>query len=606
MKGQRESLATILVVDDDRSNLDLILGILTDYDVIPSTSGEDALDVLRSDQVDLVIMDIVMPGKDGFQTCREMKSDPLTAELPVIFITAEDSEESIEHAYAAGGYDYISKPIHAVELLARVNTQLQLSHQYRELQQQNKAIDQARKALALSEERYRLAMDAVTHGLWDWNIQTGEVYFSPAWKRILGERELGESYETWSSRIHPDDRKRVLGSLEEHLLNPRSEWAQEHRLKHANGSWSWVLGTGRVVEMNAAGRPTRMVGTMIDIGERKCHQALLELRHQLSEMVYTDTVEHLVQTALTSAEQLTGSQVSFCLFLEDKDAVALQIWSPATLNDPAHTDHSAKHEPINRAGIWADAVRQARTVIHNDYPNAASANGTPACHIPLRRDLITPVIREGHVTAVMGLGNKTRPYEDTDIEIADQIAEMAQDMVIRKRMEQRIERMAFYDSLTGLPNRALMEDRLHQAIAASQRSGHSLAVCLFDLDGFKPVNDQFGHHAGDQLLIALAKRLNTILRDGDTFARLGGDEFILLLNELATTEDAIAIVERTLRTIEQPFQLQGEDVRISASFGVTIYPTDQADEGTLLRHADQAMYEAKDAGKNTYRIYRPK
>jgi diguanylate cyclase (GGDEF)-like protein/PAS domain S-box-containing protein len=171
--------------------------------------------------------------------------------------------------------------------------------------------------------------------------------------------------------------------------------------------------------------------------------------------------------------------------------------------------------------------------------------------------------------------------------------------------QQKLERMAYHDALTQLPNRTLFSDRLQQALAQIDRSGDLLAVCYFDLDGFKPINDTLGHEAGDQLLIQLSQRLRTSLRAGDTVARLGGDEFALLLCGLQSREEASQTLERLLTIISSPYAIQGVTVYVSASAGITLSPPDDANPDILLRHADQAMYTAKLSGKNRYHVFDP-
>ncbi|CAK0781347.1 hypothetical protein CCP4SC76_7840006 [Gammaproteobacteria bacterium] len=177
------------------------------------------------------------------------------------------------------------------------------------------------------------------------------------------------------------------------------------------------------------------------------------------------------------------------------------------------------------------------------------------------------------------------------------------DISLIKAREADLERIAYFDPLTGVPNRRLLLDRLSQSLAHVQRTGGLLAVCYLDLDGFKPVNDQFGHNAGDRLLVEITCRLQGILRAGDTLARLGGDEFAILLGNIEQDRECFDILERALTAIEIPVILQDQSVSVSASLGVTLYPRDNADPGMLLRHADQAMYQAKEAGKNRFFLY---
>ncbi len=182
----------------------------------------------------------------------------------------------------------------------------------------------------------------------------------------------------------------------------------------------------------------------------------------------------------------------------------------------------------------------------------------------------------------------------------------------KEELEQRVrertaelERIAHYDPLTGIPNRRLLADNLNQAIARARRQEKSLAVCYLDLDGFKPVNDQYGHAVGDALLVEIARRLEQVLRVEDTLARLGGDEFVIILTDLDQTNEIDTVLTRVLEAVGSEILLGIATVRVSASIGVTIFPADDADPDTLLRHADQAMYQAKEAGKNRYQVFDP-
>jgi len=177
------------------------------------------------------------------------------------------------------------------------------------------------------------------------------------------------------------------------------------------------------------------------------------------------------------------------------------------------------------------------------------------------------------------------------------------DITVMKEQEARLDRMAHHDPLTQLPNRVLLGDRMRVAIAQAARSGQWLAICFMDLDGFKRVNDRYGHDVGDQLLICIADRLQAIMRGGDTVARLGGDEFALLLSGLPDIEACHHSLRQVLDNVAQPCAIGDIEVQVSASIGVTLYPQDEQDADTLLRHADQAMYKAKDLGRNGYQIF---
>jgi diguanylate cyclase (GGDEF)-like protein/PAS domain S-box-containing protein len=175
------------------------------------------------------------------------------------------------------------------------------------------------------------------------------------------------------------------------------------------------------------------------------------------------------------------------------------------------------------------------------------------------------------------------------------------DITTGKDYESTLERMAFYDSLTGLPNRLLFAERINQAMMISKRLKSMMAVCFLDLDEFKPVNDDFGHSVGDLLLVEMANRMQSNVRESDTVARMGGDEFAILLINIKNIEECETIITKILDSINEPYTLvNNESVNVSASIGVTLYPHDNVPSDMLLRHADQAMYVAKESGKNQY------
>ena len=180
---------------------------------------------------------------------------------------------------------------------------------------------------------------------------------------------------------------------------------------------------------------------------------------------------------------------------------------------------------------------------------------------------------------------------------------IVEDITDRKRHEEQLERTAHYDALTGIPNRVLLADRMKQAMAQTIREQNMLAVCYLDLDGFKSINDQFGHETGDQILVEISRRIAGTIRGGDTVARLGGDEFVVLLLGLGMGKECVITLERMLEAIAHPISIKGNIFSLSASVGVSIYPLDNEDIDTLLRHADQAMYVAKLSGKNRYHLH---
>lgn len=183
------------------------------------------------------------------------------------------------------------------------------------------------------------------------------------------------------------------------------------------------------------------------------------------------------------------------------------------------------------------------------------------------------------------------------------ICSIARDISARKDAEREIRRMAHFDPLTGLPNRILLIDRLEQALAVSQRNHSRTGVMFMDLDHFKDVNDRLGHHVGDRLLQQVAGRVQDSIREVDTVSRVGGDEFIVVLPQLRQAEDAAGIARKMLALVAGEYIVAGQKLLVTSSLGISIFPDHGRDPGVLIRLADKAMYEAKQAGRNGYRLY---
>lgn len=191
---------------------------------------------------------------------------------------------------------------------------------------------------------------------------------------------------------------------------------------------------------------------------------------------------------------------------------------------------------------------------------------------------------------------------DDDGEITHFIA-MHNDISDLKATQKRLESLVNFDPLTGLPNRVMLAERMHAALEQCRRSNRTVGVCFLDLDGFKPINDRYGHEFGDALLVEVTRRLKQVVRSSDTVARLGGDEFVILLNNISGRDEVEGAMQRILSLLSNVYDIEATSIRISASIGATLYPQDSADPDALLRHADQSMYQAKQLGRNRYVIF---
>ena len=438
----------------------------------------------------------------------------------------------------------------------------------------------AELALRESEQRWYLALDGAGQGVWDWNAATDEVFFSPQWKAMLGydDREIGNSLDEWKRRVHPDDLADCLHELQRHFNGEAPVYRSEYRMRCKDGRYKWILDRGMVFAWTADHQPLRVVGTHTDISERK--QAEEQLR--LLAGVFANTHESIV--IINVGGFILDVNPAFCAMTgyARKDLLTKSIqcagwmtcYTPAEVSDRGTGLKPSLRKPEFYAALWQAMARDGywKGEVWNRRKNG-----------------------EFYPTLL------TLSAVRDDQGLAQQYIGIATDITPLKQHERELDRLAHFDALTGLPNRLLLADRMQQAIAQVKRNGKRLAVGYLDLDGFKPVNDQYGHDAGDALLIEIARRLEQAVREMDTVARMGGDEFVVLLLELAQIQECEVILNRILDSLRQPIRLGAETVTVGVSIGVCLCPGSGTDDPDgLLRYADQAMYQAKQTGKNRY------
>jgi diguanylate cyclase (GGDEF)-like protein len=307
--------------------------------------------------------------------------------------------------------------------------------------------------------------------------------------------------------------------------------------------------------------------------------------------------KEIIQFALEEAVKLSFSAIGYChLVHEDQEAIELVTWSRATLEecDAVHE----KHYPITEAGVWADCARIKAPVVHNDYPNLPEQKGLPDGHSEVVRHLSVPVVEDGKVRVIMGVGNKAEDYDDTDVRQLQLLANDAWQVVRRRRVENQLQLMATTDAVTGLRNRRFLFDRGAEEVKRAHRYGGPLAALMLDIDTFKLINDTYGHDAGDSVLRELAQTVRRSLREVDLVGRVGGEEFAVLLPNTTQTK-ARALAERLVTEVrEMTFSSSGDTFGITVSIGVASYTEDMVTFDALIKAADVALYKAKEAGRD--------
>jgi len=350
-------------------------------------------------------------------------------------------------------------------------------------------------------------------------------------------------------------------------------------------------------------------GMTVDMRARRKAEEVIRLRLRLWEYAADHGFSDLMQRALDEIEALTDSSIGFYHFVNESDrTLSLGTWSTKTQREFCHADGQGMTYDIDRAGVWADAVREKRPVIHNDFASLENRKGMPEGHAEVTREIVVPTMRDGKVVAVLGVGNKESEYSKEDVELVDFIADLVYSIVEKKIADERIftlndklERLAMTDELTELPNRRAFFNQAKKEVARSKRHGLPCALLLLDLDGFKAVNDLYGHDSGDAALKRVSGVLRTGVRETDLAARFGGEEFTVLLPQTGM-EEAYALADRLRKGIEDACAETAEDpLRVTASIGIAILEDGVDDVNAFIKRADEAMYNAKALGKN--RVY---
>lgn len=449
MSTVNEYAPLVLVVDDDaslrtRARFELTAAGLR---VVEAASGEEGLAAVATERPDLVILDVQLPGLDGFETCRAIRALPTGSDISILMVTASDDLAAVEAAFESGATDFATKPIHWRLLRHRARFIVRAGQTFNRLQ---RALD----GLSRSQQRLSDAQRLAHVGNWEWLAESERMIWSEEAFHILGysRRQVAPTRDALLNAVHPEDRplfEKALASA----LDSRTGWSIEHRVGLQDGGIRFVQHQG-VVDVDPGSGEVRVLGTLQDVTERR-------------------------------------------------------------------------------------------------------------------------------------------------------------------QTEEQIRRLAFYDSLTGLPNRRMLRERVEKTIRYASETGFNVALMFVDIDRFKWVNDSLGHAVGDQLLSVVASRLIESLRSEDgvyrqavpeshrILSRIGGDEFVVSVLVKDGAINGASVARRILARLAEPIALEGREIAVTASIGIALFPLDGQDVDTLMRQADAAMYNAKALGRNRYQFYTP-
>ncbi len=416
-----------------------------------------------------------------------------------------------------------------------------------------------------SEQRLRVLLQQLPAGIFLTDIQ-GEIrYVNDRWQLLAGLTAEQAAGTGWIQALHPDDRNLMLETWRQAIQNC-TEFVADHRFRTPSGRVKW-LNTRATPLMDRAGRITGYLGVHADIADLKQTEETL----RASEARFRSYFElPLIGIALTGADKRWWEVNDWlCEMLGYRRAQLLSMtWAELTHPDDLGID-----------------VMQFERVI------GRRIEGYSVDKRFIRQD-----------GALLYTGVSTRCVRRTNGAV-DYFVMVIQDITERKEAEDRVQHLAHYDPLTGLPNRVLLGDRLQQAVARAGREHAQTGVMMVDIDRFKLINDALGHAVGDRLLQEVATRLRGCARQCDTISRQGGDEFAVLLPDLDSGDEATRIAQRMLELMAQPIRLDDQELSVTCSIGISLYPRDGRTGDLLLKNADIALYRAKDMGRNNYQFY---
>jgi diguanylate cyclase (GGDEF)-like protein/PAS domain S-box-containing protein len=540
----------ILVVDNEPIHINLLATLLhTDYQIKVAIDGNGALKTAReSSQPDLILLDVQMPGMNGFDVCRQLKADPYTRDIPVIFITTSDSKFETK-GLEVGAVDYIRKPFNAEVTRLRVKAHIEIARSRKRLRENLNFISNL-------HEYAPLAISVLSKD-YQWLLLNTLSLSYLECTDISQAQQLVEGF----NYIVANDR--IIYS---HAL----EAAFAGDIKTLELQLQGLVGGKRFVQLtlspilDEAQLVTAVMLMGVDITQSKRAQTRL----QLMAKVFENALEGIL--------------------IIDIDRKIIDV-NPAYCEISGHTKQHMLHKPfeMDNFSFPIDENKQL-------FWQKVDRDGQWKGEIAIRRDSGELLSACLSITTMHNLKQLPENY-----------LAIVSDISVKKKHAQELEKFANYDVLTGLPNRMLLAKLIRQAITESMRENVCMAICFLDLDGFKPINDNHGHETGDEVLVATANCIRHALRGIDSVARVGGDEFVVILRAINNARDCTLTLQRLLSSIKQGFQVGKHIFRITASIGVAIYPQDGQDSDMLLRHADHAMYIAKTSGKNRYHFFDP-
>ncbi|MES9883268.1 MAG: EAL domain-containing protein [Sedimenticola sp.] len=541
------SKPVVLIVDDEPTNIAVLAESLRNECLVKvATSGEKALKVAHTYPLpDLILLDIVMPGLNGYEVCRTLKQEETLKHIPVIFITSKDQAEDELLGLDSGAVDYIKKPVNLDVAISRVRIHLKNAL--------------AEKALRHSEERFRIAAEVTSDLIYEWDADQDQLHYFAEDQRSRGRlpQDKGRlSLDDWLQDINEKDLLQFRAAIDSSESDQNSI-DLEYMIEDEHAQPHFFRDKARIIRA-PDGRVLKVIGGCLDITESKKTEQQL----RLASAVFSSTDEGVVISDFDGNILLVNEAFSRITGFSSDELEGRSVLATASVRqDKAF--YKTVYDTLMEFSFWSGEVWLGKKQ-GTDFPARLT------------------------ITTVRSKGSDRLNY----------VAVIA-DITSEKENLEKLESLATRDTLTGLLNRFSIITTLKSMIEAAGQYERNLAIYFIDLDGFKLINDTMGHDVGDLLLTQVATRLSSAVRTHDIVGRLGGDEFIIIAetdNLSATT----AVASKLTQCLEAPFDLGDSQVTVTASIGGSLYPDDGASVSDLLRNADTAMYSAKEAGKNIF------
>ncbi|MEO5346598.1 MAG: EAL domain-containing protein [Magnetococcus sp. YQC-9] len=579
---------TILIVDDDPDVHVLTRMVLRDLTFagigvtfLSAYSAADAIPLLQENpEIAVMLLDVVMESDQaGLDLVKQVREVMKNGFVRIILRTGQAGqapEPRVITEYDINDYRDKSD-LTSQKLITAVTVALRAWRDLKTIEHLVQSLRRERESLARAQRIAHL-------GNWEWDIARDAMICSEEARHIVGiplHVHIHGALDTFLSISHPEDRARVDQTIQQALAD-LLPFEFDHRVVRPNGEVRWIHEMGEVIR-DGAGKPVRVAGTMHDLTEQREVEYRLKIAASVFEGAMEEAESHMLLTAKVFENAVEGVLVT------DRAGMIVSVNPAFSVITGYQADEALGRTPAMLQSGIHDAAFYSQ-MWHDLLSNEGSWRG----EIWNRR-------KNGEAHPVW---ESITTIRDRNQMITHFVA-VFQDLTAIKRSEEALHFRTYHDSLTGLPNRALFQDRLRQAIGQSGRSDDKVMVLVFDMDLFKNVNNSLGHTVGDRLLKGVAERLQHFVREGDTVSRLGGDTFGFILRGIRNTQDVGVVGRKLADALSKPFYIDEHELFITASMGVTLCPEDGDEADLLIRNADMAVARAKTAGRDNCQYYAP-